>query len=68
LFPDDSDEIALDAADGTGFMAITRVTKAVDRNGTIPVPDDLVGWLATNPKFRWSGTPVRSRSATLPVP
>jgi hypothetical protein len=39
-------------------MAITRVTKVIDRTGTIPVPDDLIGWLAANPNFSWSGKPV----------
>ncbi len=58
LFPDDPDEIAFDAADGTGFMAITRVSKVVDAKGTVPVPDDIIGWLAANPHFTWSGAPV----------
>jgi hypothetical protein len=58
VFPDHSDEIAFHALEVTGFMAITRVTKVVDRTGTISVPDDLIGWLAANPNFSWSGKPV----------
>jgi hypothetical protein len=58
LFPDDSDEVAFDGLDVPGFLAITRVTKVVGSTGSIPAPDDLIGWLAANPKFSWSGKPV----------
>jgi hypothetical protein len=58
-FQDDSDEIAFDRSDGTGFLAITRVTRVIDRViGNIPVPDDLMGWLALNPAFCWAGPPT----------
>jgi len=52
LFPDDSDEVALEGTDGV-FFAMTRVTEVVDPATWTPVavPDDLVSWFTTHPSL-----------------
>jgi hypothetical protein len=53
MFPDDSDEIALESSSGV-LLAITRVTKVVDpadRVTAVPVPDDLIAWFMTHPEL-----------------
>jgi hypothetical protein len=53
MFPDDSDEIALNDA-REGMFAITRVSQVIDpetRVTAIPVPDDLIGWFTTHPQL-----------------
>jgi hypothetical protein len=61
LFPDDPDEMALEfGADGGFFM--TRVANVVDptTRASIPVTDDLIGWLAAHPAL----DPISVPSAT----
>jgi hypothetical protein len=57
MFPDDDDEVALEAPDGV-FLAISRVANVVDpTTGTaVAAPDDLVEWLITHQKLT-AGTP-----------
>jgi len=52
LFPDDSDEMALEGPD-RAFFAVTRPGKVVDpESGTaVATPDDLTTWLATHPSL-----------------
>lgn len=53
MFPDDSDEIALNDSQ-EGLFAITRVTQVIDpatRVTAIPVPDDLIAWFTTHPQL-----------------
>ena len=56
-FPDDSDEIALNRGIDTSMVAMTRVSQIVDpsTHKALPVPDDLIGWLAAHPGFSWDG-------------
>jgi hypothetical protein len=55
-FQEDGNEIALDRAN-EDFLGITRVSRVIDpaTGDTVPVPDDLAGWLLRNPNFEWSG-------------
>jgi hypothetical protein len=61
LFPDDSDEMAIEF--GTdGGLYITRVAKVVDptTGATTSVTDDLIGWLAAHPAL----DPIAGPAAT----
>ena len=48
MFPDDSDEVALEQGDDAIFLAMTRVSRVVDPSSFVgaDVPDDLISWLA----------------------
>ena len=61
LFPDDSDEMALEFGADGGFY-ITRVANVVDptTKATIPVTDDLIDWLAAHPAL----DPITGPAAT----
>jgi hypothetical protein len=52
LFPDDSDEVALEGP-GAVIFAIGRISKVVDPTTGLAVaaPDDLVEWFTTHPKL-----------------
>ena len=61
LFPDDSDEMALEFG-ADGGLYITRVANVVDptTRSTTPVSDDLIGWLAAHPAL----DPIAGPAAT----
>ena len=61
LFPDDSDEMALEFG-ADGGLYITRVANVVDptTRSTTPVSDDLIGWLAAHPAL----DPITGPAAT----
>jgi hypothetical protein len=61
LFPDDSDEMAIEFG-SDGGLYITRVANVVDprTSTTTPVADDLIGWLSAHPAL----DPIAGPAAT----
>ena len=59
-FPDDSDEVALNRGADISVVAFSRVSRVIDptTHQAVPVPDDLLSWLAANPNISWSGPSV----------
>ncbi|HYN69937.1 MAG TPA: hypothetical protein VEX41_06990 [Candidatus Eisenbacteria bacterium] len=66
-FPDDSDEIALNRGADISLVAFSRVSRVVDptTHQALPVPEDLLGWLAAHPSFEWTGASVPVEIAGL---
>lgn len=56
-FPDDADGVALNRGDDRSILGMSQVSQVVDpaTHKAVPVPDDLIGWLAAHPSFEWAG-------------
>ena len=59
-FPDDADGVALNRGDDRSILGVSQVSQVVDpaTHKAVPVPDDLIGWLAAHPSFEWAGPSV----------